>query len=462
MSCSSVAFLVVGSRFKQLMGAFSFSDLISRLRDCAAALPDSRKGANTRFTMADIALSAFSIFFMQCPSFLAFQQSMQRQKGRNNAQSLFGIEKIPSDNHVRDILDPIAPEQLFGMFDEVYQAYGDCGLLESMRQNCVNNFQLIALDGTRYFSSQSENIHCSNCSCSTHSNGTTTHYHVAITPVIVAPGRPEAVALKPEFIRPQDGNEKQDCEINAGKRWLAQHAEQYNKHGAILLGDDLYAHQPFCRQVLLHGFHFIFTCKPSSHVHLSRWIDELDGEPELQSLRHRLKNRQTNQFETWSYRWVNNAPLAEESDALKVNWCEVIQTGKGGKVLYRNTFITDLEITEQNVAAIVASGRSRWKIENENNNTLKTKGYNLEHNFGHGKMHLSSLLATMNLLAFAMHGLLDHCDAHYRLIRRTLVTRQTFFDDIRALTRYHCFASWIAMMDFMMKGLEIGPYESQG
>ena len=54
MSCSSVAVHVVGSRFKQLMGAFSFSDLISRLRDCAAALPDSRKGANTRFTMADI------------------------------------------------------------------------------------------------------------------------------------------------------------------------------------------------------------------------------------------------------------------------------------------------------------------------------------------------------------------------------------------------------------------------
>jgi len=141
---------------------------------------------------------------------------------------------------------------------------------------------------------------------------------------------------------------------------------------------------------------------------------------------------------------------------------EIGPKGKGGKVLYRNTFITDLEITEQNVAAIVASGRSRWKIENENNNTLKTKGYNLEHNFGHGKKHLSSLLATMNLLAFAMHGLLDHCDAHYRLIRRTLVTRQTFFDDIRALTRYHRFASWIAMMDFMMKGLEIGPYESQG
>ena len=390
---------------------------------------------------------------------MAFQRTMHSQRGGSNAQSLFNIDKIPSDNHVRDILDPIAPDHLFGMFEKVYRAYEHCGLLESLRQNCITNSQLIALDGTRYFSSQSDTIHCPNCSSATHANGKTTHFHIAITPVVVAPGRSEVVALKPEFIGPQDGHEKQDCEISAAKRWLGRHAAQYNKHGATLLGDDLYAHQPFCRQVLLHGFHFIFTCKPASHVHLARWLEELEGSPELGSLKRRLKNRKTNKFETWSYRWVNHAPLTEEMDALKVNWCELVLTGKGGKVLYKNAFITDREITEQNVEAFVASGRARWKVENENNNTLKTKGYNLEHNFGHGKEHLSSLLATMNLLAFAMHGLLDHCDEAYRLIRRTLVVRKTFFDDIRALTRYHCFESWAALMDFMMRGLEIGPYE---
>jgi hypothetical protein len=46
----------------------------------------------------------------------------------------------------------------------------------------------------------------------------------------------------------------------------------------------------------------------------------------------------------------------------------------------------------------------------ENNNTLKTKGYNLEHNYGHGKRHLSSLLATLNLLAFLFHTALDLVD----------------------------------------------------
>lgn len=61
-----------------------------------------------------------------------------------------------------------------------------------------------------------------------------------------------------------------------------------------------------------------------------------------------------------------------------------------GTLIYKNPFATNHHITTQNVEAIVLTGCIRWKIENENNNTLQTKGYNLERNFGHGKKHLSS------------------------------------------------------------------------
>ncbi len=90
-----------------------------------------------------------------------------------------------------------------------------------------------------------------------------------------------------------------------------------------------------------------------------------------------------------------------------------------------------------------------------NNNTLKTKGYHLEHNFGHGQQHLASLLATFNLLAFLLHTLLALQDTKYRVLWQTLGRRQTFFDDLRALTRYLCFASWDALLDFMLEGLEV-------
>jgi hypothetical protein len=88
-------------------------------------------------------------------------------------------------------------------------------------------------------------------------------------------------------------------------------------------------------------------------------------------------------------------------------------------------------------------------------NTLKTKGYNLEHNFGHGKQHLSSLLVTLNILSLLFHTGLELLDQKYTLLRSHLPTRKTFFDDLRALTRYMYFDSWEHLLTFMLEGLEL-------
>jgi len=437
------------------MNSRRFGHLIERLRSVAAQLPDRRTGDNLLFDMADFALSAFAVFFSQCPSFLSFQRNRQRARGRDNARSLFQVERIPTDNHIRQMLDPVEPHHLYCLFDDLHQAFDQEGLLEAMR--AVGHTRLIALDATWYFSSQSKNIQCPNCSCLRHAEGQTTHFHSAITPVIVSPSHTQVVPLRPEFITPQDGQAKQDCEINAAKRWLCAHAARYTTGNDTLLGDDLYAHQPFCRQVLLRGFHFLFTCKPASHAHLSSWVEALEPGRELHSLKLRVKGK-GNRWEHPLYRWANAVPLTDSDDALKVNWCEVTITDVEGAVLYRNAFITDWKISADNVAGLVAAGRARWKIENENNNVLKNRGYHLEHNFGHGKKHLASLLMTMNLLAFGLHTLLELTDGSYRLIRATVGARRTFFQHLQALTAYLHFETWERLMDFMMRGLEIGPY----
>ena len=428
-----------------------WDNLVQQMRQVFAALPDQRTGENTEYTMEDFGVSAFSVFFTQSPSFLAAQKTMQEAKGRSNAQSLLQIEQIPCDNQIRQTLDPVSPEELFPLYDQVFEALRKQDVIENYR--AVHDTIPIALDGTWYHSSK--NIHCSNCSCMEHQNGEKTYYHSAVTPVIVAPGQPHAISLRPEFITPQDGHTKQDCEIAASKRWLEKNATLYSPLKATLLGDDLYAHQPFCRQALLYNFHFLFTCKPDSHKTLYDWVNLLQA-PDLRLLKLRVKNGA--KWQHYTYRYANQVPLAEGQDALKVNWAELTITDAAGAVLYHTSFITDFPITDQNVAALVATARARWKIENENNNTLKTKGYHLEHNFGHGKEHLSSLLAAMNILAFLHHTFLSFTDGNYRLIRAHLPTRKTFFDDLRALTRYMLFASWDALMDFMMAGLEIGPH----
>ena len=426
--------------------------LVAKTRQVLGGLPDRRTGDNTKFSMADIGLGAFSVFFTQSPSFLAHQKTVEQTKGRSNAQSLFHIEQIPCDNHIRQTLDPVPPEKLFPLYDQVFQALRQKGVLENYR--AVHDTLPIALDGTWYNSSQK--LSCQNCSCIEHKSGEKTHYHSAITPVIVAPGQPHAISLRPEFITPQDGHTKQDCEIAAAKRWLEKNGALYSSLKVTLLGDDIYSHQPFCRKTLLYDFHFIYVCKPDSHQTLYDWVSLLQPHQDLQILKTRVK--QGARWEHHTYRFANQVPLAEGQDALKVNWCELTVSDAKGEVLYRNGFITDFKITQNNVAAIVATARARWKIENENNNVLKTKGYHLEHNFGHGKKHLASFLAALNILAFLYHTFLSFTDENYRLIRAVLPTRKTFFDDLRALTRYMLFANWDALMDFMMKGLEIGPY----
>lgn len=435
-----------------------FDHLIERVRTVAAGLPDPRTGDNLLFVMADIALSAFAVFFTQYPSFLSFQRGMEQTHGRNNARSLFQVERIPTDNHIRQILDPVEPHHLYSLFDDLHQAFDQEGLLEAMR--AVGNTRLIALDATWYFSSQSKNIHCPSCSCIQHAEGQITHFHSAITPVIVSPAHTQVVPLRPEFITPQDGQVKQDCEITAAKRWLGAHAARYSTGNDTLLGDDLYAHQPFCRQVLLHGFHFLFTCKPTSHASLYQWVEALEPGRQLHTLKLRVKGN-SNRWEHHLYRWANGVPLTDSDDALKVNWCELTITDAQGAVRYRNSFITDWKISAESVAGLVAAGRARWKIENEHNNVLKNRGYHLEHNFGHGKQYLASLLMTMNLLAFGLHTLLELADESYRLIRATVGARRRFFQHLEALTAYLHFETWERLMDFMMRGLEIGPYAVQ-
>jgi hypothetical protein len=105
-------------------------------------------------------------------------------------------------------------------------------------------------------------------------------------------------------------------------------------------------------------------------------------------------------------------------------------------------WITSLPVSKDNVADIVACGRARWKIENESFNVMKNHGYELEHNFGHGKKFLAMTLATLNLLAFAWHSVLDLLEPPWIAAREAAVKRTRFFSTVVSLTTYIIFPSW--------------------
>jgi len=419
--------------------------VVGYFRQVLALLPDKRTGKNRRYKMEDAGLSAFSVFFTQTASFLAYQRAMHANKGKSNAQSLFGVHQIPSDNQIRTLLDGVAPECLYPVFEQVISVLEAGGQLEGFRS--IADTILIALDGTEYFSSTQ--IHCCNCSMRERNDGKTHYFHSVVTPVVVCPGVSKVLPLEPEFVVPQDGHDKQDCENAAAKRWLARYGKRYSRWGATILGDDLYCHEPLARQLLAQQFNFILVCRPGSHKTLYEHLEGI----ELPTL---VKKRWTGKLEeTITYRYLNGVPLTDSDKALLVNWCEVSITRPDIQVTYKNAFATNFPITDETAAELVRAGRARWKVENENNNTLKTKGYNLEHNFGHGQQHLASVLVTLNILSLLFHTLLELLDKKYQLLRAQLATRKTFFDDLRALTRYMYFDSWDHLLSFMIEGLEL-------
>jgi hypothetical protein len=424
---------------------------LARLRTLGSQLPDKRTGENCQYMMSDIVLGAFAVFFLQCPSFLARQQAMQQRRGRSNATALFKMERTPCDNHIRAMLDPVTPEHFYPEFRALLQTVRARGYLDAYRV-LDRQHLLISLDGTQYFSSYT--VQCEQCTHRKRRNGQVQHYHSAILPVIVAPGNPHVLVQPPEFITPQDGSDKQDCERAASKRWVTQHAAFYAADHAILMGDDLYANQPLCEHILAHHLHFLFGCKPDSHQALYAALAEREAEVPTVTVR-KWNGKHS---ELWTYRYCAAVPLRAGDDALLVNWCELHITHLETAVtLYHHTWVTDLEITADNLAEIVMCARAHWKVENENNNVLKNQGYHLEHNFGHGQQYLALTLLTLNLLAFLLHTVMHLSNKLYRRIRQTLGRREAFFNDLRALLRYLVFDSWADLLTFMAIRLEIVP-----
>ena len=387
--------------------------------------------------MADFGLSAFAMFFMQSASFLSFQRGLEKGHGRSNCQTLFGIARIPTDNYIRDMLDAADPVLLAPCFELLERRLAEPEMRGAFAR--LGDRTLMALDGTEYFCSQK--LKCAHCLTRKRSNGKTENYHTLLAATVVAPGHAKVIPLFPEFVAPQDGAEKQDCERNAAKRWHGRHGQRLRSLRPIYLGDDLFACQPIAKMLADGGDDFIFTAKPSSHKAL---YDFMEG---AQLQRHEEKLRKGKAFETRRYRWIEKVPLRDGKDAMSVNWIGLEILDAKGRVKYSTAWVTSLPVSKADVAEIAACGRARWKIENEGFNVMKNHGCELEHNFGHGAEFLAMTLAALNLLAFAWHSTLDILEPPWKAAREAAAKRKSFFANVVALTTYLVFPSWPVFLE---------------
>jgi hypothetical protein len=95
----------------------SFEVLLNYVYRAVRAMRDPRQANNaTRYSLSDTIVGVFSVFFMQCESFLEHQRQMRSRRGQDIAQSLLGLEQIPSSPQIRNLLDEVAAVGLFKVF----------------------------------------------------------------------------------------------------------------------------------------------------------------------------------------------------------------------------------------------------------------------------------------------------------------------------------------------------------
>lgn len=406
-----------------LLNSALIPKLLSRIRQAFGAISDHRDPKKCEISLVDALMSGLAVFLLKFPSLLKFDEQREEPHIRHNLQSLFGIQQAPCDTQMRKIIDPVEPAQLHAAYRAMFQTLKASDVFKSFR--FLNDYYLLAVDGTGYFSSSS--IHCSDCASKKTRSGETLYYHQLMAGAFVSPGKKTVLPVIPEPIHRHDGDAKNDCEQAAVKRFLIRLRQDFTELPIILVEDSLFSNGPHIKLLKELNLSFIIGVKEGDHAHLFQAV----AEQEQQGHVHRVIRRDDPGLVERTYRFINNVTL-NKTHPLKVNFIEYTEK-KNGALVYRFSWVTDIRIAEYNCSDLVRGGRARWKVENETFNTLKNQGYHLERNFGHGKQHLSTNFALLTVLAFLIDQIQELGCRFFQNARQRFRSRTSLWARMRAL-----------------------------
>ena len=413
--------------------------LFRTVRSGFAAIPDYRL-SDTEISLTDTLMSAFALFSLKSPSLLAFD----KHRVEGNLGTIYAIDHVPCDTQMREILDPVSPESVRPLFKSVFGQLQRGKALESMR--FLDDFYLLALDGTEYFSSKT--IHCASCLHKVHRNGSITYYHQMLGAALLHPDQRTVIPLMPEPIVKQDGRAKNDGERNAAKRFIAKWRRDHPHLKFIVTEDSLSSNAPHIETLQVHGLHYILGVKDGDHTPLFEQIQAAEQAGRVISYeRHDRAARVVHRF-----RFVNDVALNTSHRDVRGNFIEYWEVGE--RKVQHFSWVTDLRVSPRNVYHLMRGGRARWKIENETFNTLKNQGYHFEHNYGHGIKNLSVVFATVMMLAFLVDQTQQLCCALFQAVWAKLGSKRLLWERMRALFYDYRLDSMRALFEALFYGFE--------
>jgi len=405
---------------KELRSEIDQDFLVNRVRNKLLTLIDPRNRW-IGYTFHDLVMSGYAMFHLKYPSLNRFKT--QTVSEQSNLKELFKIEQLCSDTQLRSILDQIDPDCLRQLYVENFKLLQDLGILKEYQS--IKNHLICSIDGVQHFSSKE--VHCDQCLSKEHSNGTVTYHHNMLCAALVHPTQREVFIMGAEPIIRQDGQTKNDCELNAGTRLLNSLSEQYEKYKLLIVEDALYANGPHLRQILGNDWQFVVNIKPKSQKTLFKAF-------EMRKKRGATKYCEWTDVAGTTHRfwYANNFALNEASPDVRVNVLFYEEQLKNGKI-QKFSWATSIQLTKSNVEQIMRIGRSRWKIENQTFNTLKNQGYEFDHNFGHGFKYLTTFFAYLMLLAFQNDQVFQRCNDLFNKIWVAAKTKVKLWETVKAV-----------------------------
>lgn len=406
-------------------------------------ISDPRQSAKINHQLHDAMMGGLACMYFQDPSLLQFQQRLNDKRKNNNLKSLFAVDTIPKEGQMRTLIDGVDRDFYRPIFKDFFLRLQRGKHLEAYQ--LLPGKYLMPIDGVQY--SSSKKLNCEKCLQKKHKDDTISYSHSALQAGIVHPDKRQVIPLLAEEISNTDGANKQDCEMNAAKRLLPKIREDHRQLDIVICGDGLYSNQPFIEESQALNMHYILVAKPANHIYMNEW---LEAYPSLNTHEHTDEKGRR-----YVYQWMNDVPLHGGKDAPHINYFnfELIdiskKTGKE-KVVYRNSWVTDLTITHDNITALVRGGRCRWKVENEFFNTLKNQGYFLEHNYGHGNENLCFNFYLLTMLAFFFHQIFELTCATYQTCRTKFGSKRHLWENLRTYIKIIIFSSWEHLMDFAL------------
>jgi hypothetical protein len=380
-------------------------------------------------SITDHLMSGLAVFGLKCPSLLDYDRKRSDNVIAQNLSDLYHVNNPPSDTYLRERLDDIDPDCIRPVFKRVFAAFQRGKGLEEFE--FLDGHVLISGDGTGHFSSN--NVCCPQCCVKELQNGTKTYYHQMFGACVVHPDMKNVIPLCPEVILNRDGGSKNDCERNACKRFLENFQREHPHLKAILVEDGLSSTAPHIRMIEKFGLKYILGAKPGDHQFL---FEQLETSEE--TLYHEIK---TEDGYLHQFSFLNGASLNKSNPDVKVNILEYRQTDTKGKEL-NFSWVTNILLSKTNVAKIAKGGRARWKIENETFNTLKNLGYNFEHNYGHGKKYLSTVLCLLMMLAFLVDQVQELCCSLFQRCKKFGGTYHNLWKTMQTLFHYVSLVNW--------------------